>query len=100
MMRVRLVITPWLSRHLTQGSTGTVSQDRDVDEGATVGELLREVASQHPGFGAVIFPGGVGRVVGYVSVVLNDQFLELAGGMEAVLKPGDTVRLMPGFSGG
>jgi len=26
--------------------------------------------------------------------------LELAGGLEAELRPGDTVRLMPGFSGG
>lgn len=100
MIRVCLEITPWLSGYFTPGRTGRVSLDRHVCEGTTVGDLLNEVASQNPEFGKVIFGAGTGRVVGYISVVLNDQFLELAGGMEALLEPGDTVRLMPGFSGG
>ena len=99
-MRVRLVITLWLSRYFEPGAAGEVSLDREVCAGTTVGELLSDVASQNPAFGEVIFGGGTGGIAGYVTVVLNDQFLELAGGMKTPLQAGDTVRLMPGFSGG
>jgi len=39
-------------------------------------------------------------LAGHISLILNGTFLELSGGLEARLKPGDTVRLMLGFSGG
>ena len=100
MIDVHLEIMPWLSRYFPSEGSGRVVMEKTVQDGTTVGDLLEALTAHNPEFRKVLFDTGTGRVVGYISVILNDRFLELAGGMEALLKPGDTVRLMPGFSGG
>ena len=97
---VRLEIMPWLSRYFAAGRYGRVVLEREVRDGATVGDLLNEVTAHNREFREIIFDARTGRLVGYLSLVLNGRFVELAGGLEAPLKPGDTLRLMPGFSGG
>jgi len=100
MITVYLEIMPWLSRYFPAKGSERVLLEKTVEDGTTVGDLLEDLTSHNPEFRKVLFSTGTGRVVGYISVILNDRFLELSGGMEARLKPGDTVRLMPGFSGG
>ena len=48
----------------------------------------------------VLFEADTGRLAGYIALVLNGRFVELSGGLDTELKSGDTLRLMPGFSGG
>lgn len=100
MSSVCLEIMPWLSHYLAAGRPGRVILEREVDDGTTVKDLLEEIASQNQAFKEVLFDARTGRLAGHVSLILNGRFLELAGGLEARLRPGDTIRLMPGFSGG
>jgi len=97
---VQIEVMPWLSRYLAAEGGGRVVLEREVSAGATVRDLLEEMTSQNQEFKAVVFDAETGRLAGYVGLILNGRFLELAGGLETRLKPGDVLRLMPGFSGG
>lgn len=97
---VRLEVMPWLSHHLAAERSGRVILEREVDDSTTVRDLLEEIASQNQAFKEVLFDAQTGRLAGHISLILNGRILELAGGLEARLRPGDTIRLMPGFSGG
>ena len=101
---------PWLSRYFAPGQSGPeqsgpghsgrVVLEREMGDGATVSDLLAEVTSQSQEFGEVLFDAQTGRLTGYVTLILNGRLLELAGGLEAELKSGDTLRLMPTLAGG
>ena len=47
-----------------------------------------------------LFNTKTGNLSDHISILLNGKFYELSGGLEAKLKPGDTLRLMLAFSGG
>ena len=100
MTSVRLEIMPWLSRYFHPERYGRAIVEKEVADGTTVRGLLEEMASQNPELREVLFDTERDRLAGHIALVLNDRFLELAGGLDTTLKPGDTIRLMPGFSGG
>jgi molybdopterin converting factor small subunit len=100
MGNVRLEIMPGLSRYFTAERVGRVVLEREVNEGTTVRDLLEEVTSQNREFEESLFNASTGNLAVHVSLILNGKFLELSGGLEATLKPGDTIRLMLAFTGG
>lgn len=100
MSSVHLEIMPWLNRYFHAERYGRVVMEKEVRDGATVRDLLEQITSQNQEFKRVLFDAKTGRLAGYIAVILNGRFLELAGGLETKLKDGDTIRVMPGFSGG
>jgi hypothetical protein len=97
---VRLEIMPGLSRYFDAERPGRLILERKVDDGANVRDFLEEISSQSHGFKQMLFDARTGKLAVHISLILNGQFLELSGGLEAKLKPGDTLRLMLAFSGG
>ena len=97
---VRLEILPWLSRYVTAEHAGRTVLEVEVKDGGTVRDLLEEITSQNQEFKDVIFDAKTKRLAGHIALILNGRLVELAGGLEATLSPGDTIQLMPGFSGG
>ena len=100
MTRVRLEIMPWLSRYFGADGSGRVILDREVRDGATVSDLLEEIASQNPELREVLFAAKNRRLPGHIILILNGRFVQLAGGLDATLRSGDTIRLMPTLGGG
>jgi len=100
MNSVRVEILPWLSQRFDPESVGQVILEREVRDGTTVRDILEEIALQNQEFKEILFDARTGRLAGYIGLILNGRYLELAGGLDTRLKPGDTIRLMPGFSGG
>jgi molybdopterin converting factor small subunit len=99
MSTIRLEILPWLSRSLDGEGAVRVVLDREVPEGATVRDVLDRLVREHPAFGRTLFDPE-GQVAVHVSIIVNDRLYELAGGLQAQLREGDVVRLLPAFSGG
>jgi molybdopterin converting factor small subunit len=97
---VTVEILPWLSERLSAGSEGRLTLTQDVSEGTTVRQILEAIGVENRSFRELVFPGGGGDLAGYIMLLLNGRLIELAGGMEAEVRPGDTLRLIPGFSGG
>jgi molybdopterin converting factor small subunit len=96
---IRLEILPWLSRSLGGEGVARVVLERPVAEGATVRDLLDRLVAEHPSFHRTLYDPD-GKLAGHISIILNNRLYELAGGLEAEVRPGDTVTLLPAFSGG
>ena len=98
--KIRLELVPWVSETCGSREPGRLILDESIEEGATIGTLLRKIASEHPAFRqAVLDPSGE-RLSSDVSVVLNGRLLDLLGGMNTPLRDGDTVLLLPFIDGG
>ena len=67
--------------------------------GETVGDLLARLVAAEPRFGLLYEPQ-TERVPEHVEAVLNDRVLDLQGGLEARLSPGDVLSFLPAHAGG
>jgi len=71
-----------------------------VQEGTTVRELLGRLADESLTFAELVYDRADDRLKEYAALILNGQTIELAGGLDRRLEPGDHLLLLPGFSGG
>ena len=68
-------------------------------DGGNVGEVLRALASQHPGTQGQLF-GDDGSLNRYVNVYLNDEDVRVLDGLDTAVHPGDTLVILPAMAGG
>ena len=67
--------------------------------GATVGEVLRELASEHPATESQLF-SSEGTLNRYVNVYLNDEDVRVLSGLETPVAESDTLVILPAMAGG
>ena len=66
--------------------------------GDTLDSLLQDLDSRHAGLrGRLVDDNGLRR---FVNVYLNDEDVRFIGGLEAPVKDGDTVTVLPAVAGG
>jgi len=67
--------------------------------GASVGEILRDVAARHPDTQSQLFAadGGLNR---YVNVDLNDEDVRVLDGLDTAVGESDTLVILPAMAGG
>jgi molybdopterin converting factor small subunit len=80
-----------------EGSTVTTIPLRD---GTTVRSLLAELAAGSERYERLVYDLEGQRLREYVTLIVNGRVVELAGGLDRELEPGDELLLLPGFSGG
>ncbi|MDP9378460.1 MAG: MoaD/ThiS family protein [Actinomycetota bacterium] len=68
-------------------------------EGASVGEILRDLAGKHPATQAQLFSGD-GELNRYVNVYLNDEDVRVLDGLKTPVSPSDTLVILPAMAGG
>ncbi len=100
MGKVQLKIPPWVASMLGEQGPGWFTLEREIGEGATIGDLLVELASSYTDFRKVVFNPDIGKVSDQVVVILNDSLLQLPDVTEAKLNDGDSISLLPVYSGG
>ncbi len=67
--------------------------------GGTVGDVLRALASAHPGTEQQLFSPD-GELNRYVNVYLNDEDVRVLEGLETPVSQTDTVVILPAMAGG
>ncbi len=67
--------------------------------GASVGEVLRDLASSHPATESQLFSPD-GQLNRYVNVYLNDEDVRVLGGLDTVVADTDTLVILPAMAGG
>jgi molybdopterin converting factor small subunit len=67
-------------------------------DGATVGEVLRGIASAHPGLEEQLFDGD--KVRGFINVYVDDEDIRYVSGLDTPVEPDSEVALMPAVAGG
>jgi len=67
--------------------------------GASVGDVLRQLADQHPATESQLFSeeGDLNR---YVNVYLNDEDVRVLDGLETSVADSDTIVILPAMAGG
>ena len=78
------------------------TQDEKVvrGDGTTVGELLADLDSKYPGIRTGLFDPSSGELRRFVNVYVNDEDIRYLGRLEAAVKPGDTISILPAVAGG
>jgi molybdopterin synthase sulfur carrier subunit len=67
--------------------------------GASVGEILRSVAEEHPVTRDQLFSGD-GELNRYVNVYLNDEDVRVLDGLDTPVSESDTLVILPAMAGG
>jgi molybdopterin converting factor small subunit len=67
--------------------------------GATVGEVLRAVAAEHPATESQLFAED-GQLNRYVNVYLNDEDVRVLDGLATGVSGDDTLVILPAMAGG
>jgi molybdopterin/thiamine biosynthesis adenylyltransferase/rhodanese-related sulfurtransferase/molybdopterin converting factor small subunit len=68
-------------------------------EGGSVGELLERLAGEHAALKPHLFADD-GRLRSFVNVYVNDRDIRQLAQRETLVKPGDTVSIIPSIAGG
>lgn len=101
MAKVRLECLSWLAGTINStknGKDGVV--EIRTHKGESVRDVLAQMAITHPRFGELVFDANTKRLSSKVAVFYNGQHLELANGLDTVLKDGDVLTLLPPIEGG
>ena len=67
--------------------------------GASVGEVVADVALRFPGLGARL-RDDAGNLYPFVTIYLNDEDIRFLGGFEATVRDGDELTVVPAIAGG
>jgi sulfur-carrier protein len=68
-------------------------------EGSTLRELLGDLESRHPGL-TRSFMNDEGALHRFVNIYVNDEDVRYLGALEAELRNGDVVSILPAVAGG
>jgi molybdopterin converting factor small subunit len=68
-------------------------------DGATVADVLDQLAAQHPDTREQLF-GETGELNRFVNVYLNDEDVRVLDGLETSVAPEDTLVILPAMAGG
>ena len=68
-------------------------------EGATVGEVVKDLASRHPAMAGHLFDDA-GNLQRFVNLYVNDEDIRYTGKLDTAVRPTDTVTILPAVAGG
>ena len=67
-------------------------------EGANLGALIADLDAKYPGIGERLLEDGSLRR--FINVYINDEDVRFLGSLEAQVKDGDSVTILPAVAGG
>jgi molybdopterin converting factor small subunit len=100
MTTVQLEYYSWLAKELIGVSEKGKKVLLPLPAEGTVRALLAGLAADSAKFRELVYDPAEQRLKEYATLILNGRTIELAGGLDAALKAGDELLLLPGFSGG
>ena len=69
-------------------------------DGSTVGEVLKDLESRHPGVTRTILTEDGVALHRFVNVYVNGEDVRYNGGLDAAVGDGDTLSILPAVAGG
>ena len=67
-------------------------------EGASLTAVISNLDSQYPGIGERLIENGALRR--FINIYINDEDVRFLGGLDAQIKDGDSVTILPAVAGG
>ncbi len=101
MAKIKLEIRPWLSDLINEKKeSGPLVLEKEVAEGTTLSVVLQDLAKEHQKFGNAFYDPYTGQPSSSVAIVINQQVMPSLKKLDANLKDGDAITLMPFLDGG
>lgn len=100
MARVQLRLPPSLVSLVDKKAADWITLEPEIGDGATIGELLARLATEHHEFRRAVYDPSAGKVSDEMMVVLNNTLLQPLDVMGTKLEEGDSIMLFPVYSGG
>ena len=97
---VRVEIVPWLTQHFGTAGASHLLLEEELAGARTLGDFLTALAGKYPAVGMAILDLDAGQLFEHVSVVHNDTVLGSAAVLDERIEAGDSLVLLPAFSGG
>jgi molybdopterin converting factor small subunit len=97
---VSLEYYSWIATQLKGAEERGTTEQVPISDGETVRDLLGRLADGSEKFAELVYDRQDDRVKEYAALIVNGQMIDLAGGLDRRLEPGDELLLLPGFSGG
>jgi len=91
-MAVEVRIPTILRKH-TGGARAVSSK------GSTVGEVIDQLDTEHPGFKSAII-ADAGEIHRFINIYLNDEDVRFSGALSTPVSDGDIVSILPAVAGG
>ena len=76
----------------------TKDQKTVTATGATLSAVISDLDAQYPGIGDRLLENGVLRR--FINIYVNDEDVRFLGSLEASVKDGDSVTILPAVAGG
>ena len=99
-MRVQIRILPWFSQVLVPGQHSSLLLEEDLPPGALLRTLLRFLADRYARFEEVIYSSSDDALQATVLVTHNGRLISPLSALDLVLESGDSIALIPAYSGG
>ncbi len=96
---MRLEVFGWVASACGYDKRENSLTDQNVEDGASVSDVLRKIAQKDLCFRNAVFTGNMAFKTG-ISVVLNGRILGQPTFLESKVKDGDTMMLLPAIDGG
>jgi len=100
MPKISLKLPSWIAAKLGATSSGWLTLEKEVAEGITVSDFLMDMVLTYPGFRETVYDPDAGLATEQVNFVLNDRLLNFRELSQIRLNDGDSILLIPLYSGG
>ena len=100
MATIKLEAVAWLARIFHPEWQTRLKWEMEVEQGAMVRNLFNQLADTCPEFGELVYDRDTQKLRGNISVIFNDRVLELLDGLDTRIEDGDSIVLLPAYSGG
>ena len=99
-IKVSVEVLSWLKEDFNHEGWDKLIFDQEIARGATIMDLLRQLAGKYPRFNQKAFTDAANNLLDYCAVVYNGTFLSSLQNLDTKLEEGDSLKLTPGFYGG
>jgi len=100
MPKVTLKLPSWIAAKLDMNSSGWLTLEKEVAESTTINDFLLGMVAAYPGFREAVYNPDTGLPIEQLNFVLNNRLLTYREMSEIKLSNGDTVILIPLYTGG
>jgi molybdopterin converting factor small subunit len=99
-MRVQIRILPWFSGVLVPGQLMSLLREEELPSGSSLRTLLSVLADRYPRFEDVIYRPRDDTLQATVIMTHNGRLISPSVALDLVLECGDSIALIPAYSGG
>lgn len=100
MGKVQLKFPASFTNMLNVEGSDLVTVEKEIGEEATISEIFTGLAYSYTDFRKAVFDPDTGKVGDEVNIFLNKNLLQFPTGTETKLNNGDSILILPVYSGG